>query len=356
MFLKENMTMKCKLFNTLVLASTGMIALSASAAQFPLSSDKLPLNERYKTFTHASGGPQVHAKDIAVVRPTGSNSWSDLKTDGADRTVNSNHLIYGKEIRAMVSGTVVGCWRNAPDNTKSGTKNADVLNFFTPIPGNHITIRTDDGVLALHAHAIPGTIPASICPNNAVKMTKASSATFPSEASVTGGVRITAGQFLGLAGNSGNSTGPHLHVHMQKDGVAVPMTFDRGMTTPNVNNAASYSGPWTRLGGKALPDGQILIWAPRSTGYWTVNNIRDEDFQGWFDHMADSGEMPENMPCSSDGQIYNGEWVPSKGGWYAHFGMTAAELSAKNTTYAAQGYSQYKWWFCGSLRSAIWRK
>jgi hypothetical protein len=342
---------------TVMLASAALISISASAAEFPLRSDDLNLNYRYQTSDHGGGYLQALARDISAVRPTGANTWDNLIADGADSTVNSNHLIYGKKIHAMVSGTVVGCWRNAPENAKAGTKDADVLNFYIGVAGNHVWIRSDDGVYALHAHAIPGSIPASICPHEATKFTTPSSTGWIApEAAVTNGVRVTAGQVIGLAGNSGNSTAPHLHVHMAKNNAVYDMPFAHGSTTSYVGGVASPSGPWKMLNGSVLPTGPILIWAPHSTAYWTVNNIKDEDFQGWFNHMADSGEMPENIPCTNSGQIYNTDWVPSKGGWYANFGMTAADMSAKTAAYGAQGFSLYKWWYCGSIRSAIWRK
>ncbi len=351
------MTTIRNILGTVVLATTALVSVSTLAAQFPLRSDDLNLNYRYSTSDHGGGYLQTLAKDISAVRPGAASTWNNLIADGVDSTVNSNHLIYGKPIHAMVSGTVVGCWRNAPNNAKAGTKDPDVLNFYIGVAGNHVWILTDDGVYALHAHAIPGSIPSSICPHNATKFTTPSSSGWIApEAAVTGGVRVTAGQVIGLAGNSGNSTGPHVHVHMAKNGAALAMPFDHGSTTPNANNTAPASGPWTMLGGNALPSGPILVWAPHSTAYWTVNNIQDENFQGWFNHMADSGEMPENIPCTSNGQIYNTDWVPSSGGWLANFGMTATDFSTKNAVYTAQGFHLYKWWYCDSIRSAIWRK
>lgn len=342
---------------TFISISMAIVSMSAPAAEFPLRSDDLNLNHRYQTSTHGGGYLQGLAKDIGAVRPTGGTSWDNLVSDGADSTVNANHLIYGRKMYAMVSGTVVGCWRNAPDNAKAGTKDPDVLNFYIGVAGNHVWIRSDDGVYALHAHAIPGTVPASICPHNATKFTTPSSTGWIApEAAVTGGVRVTAGQFIGLAGNSGNSTAPHVHVHMAKNSAAFDMPFAHGSTTSYVGGAASPSGPWKMLSGSTLPTGPILVWAPHSKAYWTVNNIKDEDFQGWFNHMADSGEMPENMPCTNSGQIYNTNWVPSKGYWYANFGMSAADMALKNDTYTKQGFALYKWWYCGSIRSAIWRK
>lgn len=332
------------------------VSLSAFGAAFPLKSDDLNLNHRYKTGDHAAGGGQIYAKDIGVLRPTGGNNWSHLVSDDADKTVNANHLIYGKKVYAMVSGTVVNCWRNAPDNSKAGTKDSDVLKFFIGVGGNHVWIKTDDGVYAQHAHLIPGSIPASICPNNKTRFDKSSDLTMPPEAAVSDGVRVTKGQYLGLVGNSGNSSGPHLHIHMIKDGKPFQMKFEKGQTTPFANGSTPTSGPWTQVKGNTLPDGSILVWAPRSTGYWTVNNISGAAFQGWFTHMVDSGQMPENLPCMNNGAIYNTEWVPSKGAWVAHAGLSATELGAKTNTLAAQGFYQYKWWFCDSVRAAIWRK
>ncbi|MES2322312.1 MAG: M23 family metallopeptidase [Pseudomonadota bacterium] len=351
------MTSVCNVIRSAMLAGAALLSVSASAADFPLKSDDLNLNHRYVTGTHGAGYLQGEAKDIGAVRHIGNNKWSNLVSDGADSTVNANHLIYGKKMYAMVSGTVVGCWRNAPDNAKAGTKDKDVLDFYIGVAGNHVWIKTDDGIYALHAHMIPGSVPASICPNNKVKFTNPSDTGWIApEAAVSGGVKITKGQFIGLSGNSGNSTGPHVHVHMAKNSAVYKMPFAHGQTTPYTNGNAAPNGPWTLLKGSTLPDGPILVWAPRSTAYWTVNNIASQAFQGWFNHMTDSGEMPENMPCTSGGAVYNTDWVPSQGSWYAGAGMTAAEMATKTNTLAMQGYSLYKWWYCDSVRSAIWRK
>ena len=340
-----------------MLAAATLLSVSASAAQFPLKSDDLNLNHRYVTGTHGGGYLQALAKDIGAVRYVGNNKWSHLKFDGADPTVNSNHLIYGRKMYAMVSGTVVGCWRNAPDNAKAGTKDQDVLDNYIGVAGNHVWIKTSDGVYALHAHMIPGTVPAAICPHTKTKFDKPSSTGWIApEAAVSGGVTVTKGQYIGLSGNSGNSTGPHVHVHMAKNSAVHDMHFDHGQTTPYTNAAASPNGPWTLLKGNVLPTGPILVWAPRSTAYWTVNNISSAAFQGWFTHMTDSGQMPENMPCTNGGAIYNTDWVPSKGSWYAYAGMSAMEMANKSNTMSQQGYSLYKWWYCDAVRSAIWRK
>ena len=66
--------------------------------------------------------------------------------------------------------------------------------------------------------------------------------------------------------------------------------------------------------------------------------------------------MPESLACSTGGAIYNTQWLPVQGGWYARANMSATEMANLTNTLSAQGYSQYKWWYCDAVRSAIWRK
>lgn len=57
--------------------------------------------------------------------------------------------------------------------------------------------------MALYAHMQPNTIPAAACPVNG------------SDYYSTNTVLIGEGDPLGLVGNSGSSSGPHLHVYVQ---------------------------------------------------------------------------------------------------------------------------------------------
>lgn len=281
------------------------LSTSALADVFPLKSDDLGLTHRYKTSDHATGANQGMGKDIIAMRPLAGDKWHHLVSDGADKTRNESHLIYGRKVYAMASGTVVSCWRNAPDNARAGTKDPDVLNYYIGVGGNNVVIKTAAGVYVKHSHMIPGTIAATICPHSKTRFDKPSGNTLPPEAAVTNGAKIVKGQFLGLAGNSGNSSLPHLHVHMFKDNAPFPMNFEHGQTTPYTNETAAQTGPWTLLKGSTLPTGPILIWAPRSTSNWTVNNISSAAFQGWFNHMKDSGQMPESLACTAGGAFYN---------------------------------------------------
>lgn len=47
------------------------------------------------------------------------------------------------------------------------------------------------------------------------------------------GDEIKTGQALGKVGNSGNTSEPHLHIHAEKDGLGVPITFNNRFLVRN---------------------------------------------------------------------------------------------------------------------------
>jgi murein DD-endopeptidase MepM/ murein hydrolase activator NlpD len=69
------------------------------------------------------------------------------------------------------------------------------------VAGNHVVVRCGDADVWL-AHLRRGTV------------------------AVRSGASVTRGALLGRAGNSGNTTEPHLHVHAERGGRAVPVRFD----------------------------------------------------------------------------------------------------------------------------------
>ncbi len=345
------------LTNCFLLSSSTLLAVTASAGEFPLRADDLNLNHRYTTSGHWSGGAQEKALDIVARRHIGNDNWSNLTADNADKKLNSSYLVYGAKIRAMESGTVVGCWRNAPENTP-GSNHQKVTEGYIGYAGNHLWVLQDDGNYTLYAHAQPGTIPSSLCPHDATYLPTAEpKAAWTNGGRVTGGARITKGQVLGLVGNNGNSSEPHLHVHTQTgDNKPIELKFERGQTTPFTNQKASVNATWTLLKGKALPEGEVMVWAPHSVAYWTVNNIPAARMQSWFNHFADSGVMPSVYACTNNGQTYNTSWVPSSGSWYAFHGMSLTAFNNKSTELANLGFTRYGWWYCGSVYNGIWRK
>jgi hypothetical protein len=343
--------------------ATTIIALTASPAlaiEFPMLAHDLAPGERIFTKTHATGGgPQTNAKDLLIFRRIADNNWSKLKEGKTDLGVNANYLIYGRPVYAMAPGKVVACWRNAPENS-GNSQRSEVGTGKIFLQGNHIWIKQDDGNYALYAHAKTGDIPASLCPKTAQFLTgkaRGGPEYDDPESVVTNGATVKAGQLLYHAGNSGNSSEPHLHMHLvNASNTTREMKFARGMTTPFTSNTASLNGPWTRLNGNALPMGNILVWPPHPVGNWVYNGISSTSYQRVFDHFADSQVMPNTITCKNNGASYDTNWIPTQGAWVSHHGMTSADFTAKKATYAAQGYRLASAYACGNRAVAVWRK
>jgi murein DD-endopeptidase MepM/ murein hydrolase activator NlpD len=97
---------------------------------------------------------------------------------------------------------VVSALGDVPDNPRPGQKIAGVA-----APGNHVVIDHGRGERSLLAHFRQGTL------------------------RVREGQRVQQGQVLGLCGNSGNSSQPHVHYHLQTgkrfgEGLGLPAFFN----------------------------------------------------------------------------------------------------------------------------------
>jgi len=112
--------------------------------------------------------------------------YPDGKTFRGDRLDNSNYRAYGAEIHAVADGVVTEVKDGIPQNTPGPDSRAVPITLQT-IGGNHVILRIGEGLYAFYAHMQPGSIRVKI------------------------GDTVRRGQILGLVGNTGNSTEPHLH-------------------------------------------------------------------------------------------------------------------------------------------------
>ena len=113
----------------------------------------------------------------------------DNKTFTGDQLKNESYHAEGVDALAVANGTVVVVKDSIPENVPGITSRAVPITLET-VGGNHVIIDIGGGRYAFYAHLKPGSV--------RVKL----------------GDRVTRGQVVGLVGNSGNSTEPHLHFHI----------------------------------------------------------------------------------------------------------------------------------------------
>ncbi len=126
----------------------------------------------------------------AVIAQRFAIDWVQLKTGGGtftgDAKDNRNYKAYGSEVLAVADATVAATKDGIPENVPGLTSRAVPITLET-IAGNHIILDLGGGNYCMYAHLQPGSL------------------------RVKPGDRVKRGQVIGLVGNTGNSTEPHLH-------------------------------------------------------------------------------------------------------------------------------------------------
>jgi hypothetical protein len=115
--------------------------------------------------------------------------YPDGKTYKGDPLDNKNYRCYGQEIHSVADGVVTETKDGIPQNVPDETKRAVEITLET-VGGNHVIVDIGHGHYAFYAHMQPGSLRVKV------------------------GDKVVAGQVLGLVGNTGNSTEPHLHFHI----------------------------------------------------------------------------------------------------------------------------------------------
>ena len=109
------------------------------------------------------------------------------RTSEGDYKKLANWPFYGDNIYSVADGTVVNLYDEA-DEQIPGPQPTGITT--DNIGGNMLVVDIGDGAYAFYAHLQRGSLKAKL------------------------GDKVKAGQVLGLLGNTGNSTAPHLHFHL----------------------------------------------------------------------------------------------------------------------------------------------
>ena len=151
---------------------------------------QLPFRGEWYVF---GGGDNESVNNHVSVR--GQRRAADIIIKGADDLShkdtgrrNEDYFVYGKEILAAAPGTVVTAIDGVPDNEPGS------MNPLCAV-GNCLIIDQGSHEYAVYAHLKPGSL------------------------SVHRGDKVRKGQVLALCGNSGNSSEPHLHFHLQDNAI-----------------------------------------------------------------------------------------------------------------------------------------
>jgi hypothetical protein len=192
--LQHRLTLKLGEAQQLMATDAGRVAISGRVKTIgpPLSGDSwLAANGPSNASQHRRA--LVSVDGAARVPQRFATDWLQLAPDGTtrvgDAADNKNYLAYGEEALAVADAIVSAVKDGIPENIPGPTSRAVPITLET-VGGNHVILNLGDGVYAFYAHLQPGSL--------RVKM----------------GDRVRRGQVLGLVGNSGNSTEPHLHFHL----------------------------------------------------------------------------------------------------------------------------------------------
>lgn len=156
----------------------------AGAGWFVINSPE-PTSRHRRSVQRIDGGrymAQRYAVDFVRV-------LSESGTFVGDPKVNASYSAYGAEVLAMADGVIVAVHDGIPENVPGAEERAVPMSLET-LAGNYVVLDLGGERFVTYAHLQPGSLRVAV------------------------GQRVARGEVLGLLGNSGNSTEPHLHLHV----------------------------------------------------------------------------------------------------------------------------------------------
>ncbi|QEG01947.1 Peptidase family M23 [Stieleria maiorica] len=258
---------------------------SVCSYRYPAKLDSLGTNQFWNGSSNAGGGHHresqsgMFALDLGILRwDAGLGDWVEL-CPNANGSANEDYLVWNKKIYAMADGVVLD-FEDGKNDHLPGAEGSGA---------NFIRIRHGSEI-ASYYHFRKNTL------NSALMEV---------------GAAVSAGQFLGRIGNSGNSSHPHLHIEISKSGIGRPIGFrqiyvisDQAAAQAAANG---QTAPFVLMDGEALPwcdlgERNLVYPAPNDLACGTINpslgGVFNEDLAG-----STSGGMPILEPPVSRGDI-----------------------------------------------------
>jgi murein DD-endopeptidase MepM/ murein hydrolase activator NlpD len=138
-----------------------------------------------------------------------------------DDTVATNYVDYGANVLAVADATVVETLDTLPDQVPGQLPDPADITLAT-IDGNHVVLDLGHGIYAFYAHLQGGSVKVHV------------------------GQHVKRGTVLGLLGNSGNTSAPHLHFHLMNSprvigSSGLPYTIDSFGLTGQIDEQKFYS-------------------------------------------------------------------------------------------------------------------
>jgi len=119
--------------------------------------------------------------------------WMRLNEDGqlvvGDPSETESYVSYGATVMAAADGVVVDVLDALEDNVPGQLPDPNSITIET-VDGNHVILDHGNGLYSFYAHLQPGSVEVEV------------------------GDEVQAGDQLGLLGNTGNTSAPHLHFHI----------------------------------------------------------------------------------------------------------------------------------------------
>jgi len=185
-----------------------------NAYTFPLKGAWVAFGTHDDVYQHRLFSMEEFGFDLAALGTNG-------EAYSGEGTRNEDFPMYGRDVLAVADGVVTSAVDSLPENAPGTSPSPDELEklvqkvgFASALAGNHVIIAHQGGEHSFYAHLMSGSV------------------------AVKPGQKVTQGERIGRLGNSGNSTGPHLHYQLM-DG---PTLFSRGLPCRFTNVSDGYPG------------------------------------------------------------------------------------------------------------------